>query len=185
MRKHILIFLLLAAVVCALPASCARKDAAKPVAKAVTSAPRTPGARGLVGAAAPEFSLKDLSGLQVRLADLRGKTVLLDFWATWCPPCRRALPHIQKVHDDYGPLGLEVLGINSEPPDKPRSYLARHGYTFTTLSDPGGRVTGSYGVTGIPTTVIIDESGTVSSYSVGYKTESELRGLLARAGLTK
>ena len=136
------------------------------------------------GQRAPDFTLKSLDGKEVSLSDLRGKTVLIDFWATWCPPCRRALPHIQKLHEDYRDRGLVVLGINTESPDKPIAFMKQNGYTFTTLSDPGGKVTQAYGVTGIPTTYIVDRRGMVSSVSVGLTPEADLRRALAKAGLS-
>ena len=95
------------------------------------------------------------------------------------------MPHIQKVHEDYRDQGLVVLGINyAEPAEKPRAFNKEKGYTFTTLVDPGGKVAAAYGVRGIPTTVIVDTNGIISTRTVGYKPEAELRQALARAGLT-
>ncbi len=182
MRKPSPLPLAVLTLLCVLSLSCTRGKKTDVVAKTTKPAVAT-GQNGLEGRPAPEFSLKDLDGGQVALADLRGKTVLLDFWATWCPPCRRAMPHIQKVHEEYQSLGLVVLGINYESPDKPRSFIGKHGYTFTTLSDPGRKVTDAYGVASIPTTVIIDGEGTVVKYTIGYKSETELRDALAEAGL--
>ena len=147
----------------------------------------TPGLsrQGLEGKPAPDFSLRSLEGVAVSLEALRGKPVLLDFWATWCPPCVKALPHIQAIHQEFEASGLVVLGINSEPPDKPRSFLRTNGYTFTTLTDQGGRTGAAYGVRGIPTTLVIDSDGIVRSHTVGYKTEAELRQALTLAGVGK
>ena len=172
-------------VACALTLSCAKKkqaDQASPSARHQAAA-RTAG--GLEGRPAQGFALKALDGRPVSLADLKGKTVLIDFWATWCPPCRRAMPHIQKIHEDYQDQGLVVLAISSEPPEKPRAFLEENGYTFTTLSDPGGKTGRAYGVRGIPTTLIVDIDGIVSTHTVGYKSEEELRAALAKVGLTK
>lgn len=134
---------------------------------------------------APKFALQTLDGRSISLAGLRGKTVLIDFWATWCAPCVRSMPHIQKVHEDYKDQGLVVLGINNESPEKPRSFMKKNGYTFTVLTDPGSKVARAYGVRGIPTTYIVDPQGYVVTHTVGYKPESELREALEKAGLTK
>lgn len=149
---------------CALTVSCSQKKQGKP---------------------APEFALQALDGRSISLADLRGKTVLIDFWATWCAPCVRSMPHIQKVHENYRDQGLVVLAISSEPPEEPRKFVKANGYTFTVLTDPGSKVGRAYGVRNIPTTFIVDPEGMVSTRTVGYKPEAELREALAKAGLTK
>ena len=142
---------------------------------------RPPRARG--GDLAADFALPDLSGRAYRLGSLRGRVVLLDFWASWCGPCRRSMPQIEAVHRDYGRRGLVVLGVNSEPADVASSYLRENGYSFPTLVDNGGLVGRQYGVSGIPTTVVIDSAGRVSSYLVGLHSEKDIRAAVVKAGL--
>ncbi len=138
---------------------------------------------GVLQQEAPAFALKDLDGKEVRLTSLRGKTVLIDFWASWCRPCVEALPHIQKLHEAFKEKGLVVLGINAEPAEVARKFVQEKGYTFTTLTDEGKAVWGLYGVQGIPTTLVIDKDGIVQSYTVGYRAEEDIRAALAKAGV--
>ena len=138
---------------------------------------------GVLQKEAPEFALKGLDGKEVRLTSLRGKTVLIDFWASWCRPCVEALPHIQKLHEEFKEKGLVVLGINAEPAEVARKFAQEKGYTFTTLTDEGKAVWGLYKVQGIPTTLVIDKDGIVQSYTVGYRAEEDIRAALAQAGV--
>ena len=112
-------------------------------------------------AAAPEFSLKNLSGQTVRLADYRGKIVVLDFWATWCPPCRKEIPDFVQLQKDYGEKGVQILGISVDRGGTklltPFAEKYKINYPIL-LSD--GKVDQAYGgITGIPTTFIIDQIG--------------------------
>ena len=123
-----------------------------------------------VGDAAPEFALKDLDGKEVTLASLRGKVVLLDFWATWCGPCKAAMPGIQKIHEDYAGKDVVVLGVNAmEPGDgsKARDYVQSKKYTYGCLLK-GDQLAAAYGVTGIPTLVIVGKDGKVAFAEVGF-----------------
>jgi peroxiredoxin len=131
-----------------------------------------------------DFTLKDVdSGEKVRLMDLRGKVVLLDFWATWCGPCRRELPTVEKLHRELKDKGLVVLTINDESPAKARSFVHGKKYTFPVLDDSKREVHARYHVHAIPTLVVFDKKGKMVSYSTGTKGEESLRRLLARAGL--
>lgn len=134
------------------------------------SAPRapTPSPAGLVGKDAIAFSLKDLDGNQVDLQSLKGKVVLLDFWASWCGPCVRELPHIEKLHRDFKDKGLVVLGLDNEDVEIAREFVKKNGYTFTTLVDEGREVSMKYGVSGIPQVFIIDREGKVRYHARGY-----------------
>jgi thiol-disulfide isomerase/thioredoxin len=148
-------------------------------------ATKTPAKRGaaLLGNPAANFSLPDLSGRTHSLASMRGKVVLLDFWASWCGPCRRSMPHIEALHREYGRKGLVVLGVNTESVPKAKDYLEANGITFPTLIDNGGALGRQFQVSGIPTTVLIDRAGRVSTYVVGAGSEGRLRAAVEKAGL--
>ncbi|MFM7133348.1 MAG: TlpA family protein disulfide reductase, partial [Planctomycetota bacterium] len=115
------------------------------------------------GDAAPDFKLTDLAGNEVTLASLKGKVVLLDFWATWCGPCKAAMPSMQKLHDEYGPKGVVILGVNTweQKADAAKDYMASKKFTYGCLLK-GDDLAKAYGVTGIPTLVVIGKDGTVA-----------------------
>ena len=125
-----------------------------------------------VGKSAPDFALADLEGRQVRLSDLHGKVVLLDFWGTWCGYCREALPAIEMLHRGLKDKGVVVLGVDSEASGLARQYVVKNGYTFSTLEDGKEDVVRQFHVDGWPTTIVIDREGTVTYYSSsGYEPE--------------
>ena len=136
-----------------------------------------------LGQSAHDFSLQDLKGRTFRLRNLRGKIVLLDFWASWCGPCRIDLPHIEALHDEYTREELVVLGVNGESETAARSFMEQQGYSFPSLVDQGHEVSRQYQATSLPTIVIVDEEGDIAAYLVGLQSESALRGALAKAGL--
>lgn len=137
----------------------------------------------LVGKKAINFDLTSFNGKEVNLKDLRGKVVVLDFWATWCGPCREAHPHLQKLYDEYKEDGLVVLGINSESKKKVRHYMKENGYTFTNLMDPKQKVSIDYRVNAIPSVFVINRKGVVDSHLLGYQNESAMRKAIQKAGL--
>ena len=106
------------------------------------------------------FNLVDTTGKTWRPADLRGRAVLLNFWATWCPPCRAEMPTLQQVADVYGPDKLLVLAINfKEPAARALKFVQSTGLTLPVLLDSDGRVAGQWGVNVFPTTLTIDHRG--------------------------
>lgn len=122
----------------------------------------------LVGSKAPDFKLTTLDGKTVELSKLRGKPVFIDFWATWCGPCRRALPHTQKLAEKYG-KDAHILAVNlREDADTVRGFLQNNQYTFTVPMDTDGAVATQYGVRGIPHFVLIDAEGKIQLVQVGY-----------------
>jgi thiol-disulfide isomerase/thioredoxin/outer membrane lipoprotein-sorting protein len=136
------------------------------------------------GKPAIDFTLKDLKGRPRTLKSLRGKTVLLDFWATWCGPCRLTMPQVAKVHAQYKNKGVEVMSINvGENAQKAGDYIAKNGYSFTTLLDEDRTVSTQYKVNGIPTLVVIDAKGNISDYLVGARDEAALKAALTKAGV--
>ena len=119
-----------------------------------------------IGTKAPEFVLRNLEGKEVRLSELRGKTVLLDFWATWCLPCRNAMPGTELLHRQLKDKNLIVLGIDDEDPEQQSAFLRKFGYSFSSLVDPASRVKNLYNVGGIPATVLIDGEGKIRAYEL-------------------
>ncbi len=131
----------------------------------------------LVGKPAPDFTLKDLDGKDVHLAELKGHVVVLDFWATWCPPCRAGLPYIDKLHAEFSPRGAKVFGVNEqESAPEVNKFREQTKLSLPVLFDGDGKVGGLYGVTGIPTTVVIGADGIVRKVTVGFD-ESEVEVL--------
>ena len=121
-----------------------------------------------VGDAAPDFNLTNLDGNKVTLASLKGKVVLLDFWATWCGPCKAAMPTMQKLHEAYKDKGVVILGVNTweKNADAAKDYMARKKFTYGCLLN-GDDLAKAYGLTGIPTLVIIGKDGRVAMADMG------------------
>ena len=129
----------------------------------------------LVGKLAPEFSLKDIDGREVTLASLRGKPILMDFWATWCEPCRESMPHIQTLYDQFKEKGLVVLGIDTnEPAETARKYFADQKFSFANLLGSGSDVVKNYGAEAIPRAVLIDKEGVVRYVHSGWGSGMDL-----------
>jgi peroxiredoxin len=121
-------------------------------------------ARRVTDKAAPDFSLKNLSGQNFKLSGQKGKFVLLIFITTWCPSCRSEIPHYKSIYETYGEKGLEVAMIDiQESRETVSRYASRHQIPFTILLDEKGDVSGSYGIVGVPAMVLIDRDGNVLS----------------------
>ncbi len=119
------------------------------------------------GFRAPDFAFEDLEGKVWRLSELRGKPVLLNFWATWCPPCRKEIPDLQAFHEQYGDR-IVLLGINwGEDPEDVKEFLERYGATYTNLLDRDGLFFVRYQLTGLPTSYWIDEEGIIRGMWLG------------------
>jgi len=159
-----------------------RFDPAASGAKSRTERRAEEAALSLVGSSAPNFALRDLDGREIRLSELRGKAVLLDFWGTWCGYCREALPAVELLHRASKNGELKVFGVDSEAPELARDYLAKYGYTLPSLIDSGDRAAALYHVTGWPTTVLIDRAGKVVFYEAGFDPE-KLRDALRAIGV--
>jgi cytochrome c biogenesis protein CcmG/thiol:disulfide interchange protein DsbE len=130
----------------------------------------------IVGRPAPAFDLRTLDGRRVSLADLRGSPMVLNFWASWCIPCREEAPLLTSADATYRSNGLRILGvIYQDSSENASDFMARYGQTYPGLLDPDGRTAIDYGVFGIPETFFIDRTGVVRSRQVGPLTEADLR----------
>jgi cytochrome c biogenesis protein CcmG, thiol:disulfide interchange protein DsbE len=119
---------------------------------------------------APDFELLSPNGDALRLSDLRGKPVILNLWASWCPPCKAEMPALENVHQDYEASGLVVLGVNMTYQDSAASaiqFLANEGLTFPVVMDVDGSVGRRYQMRALPTTFFIERSGIIHSMEVG------------------
>lgn len=144
-----------------------------------------PGQSGsfLLNHPAPDFELKTMDGQRVRLQDLRGKPVLLSFFASWCGPCRRELPSVVKLHEQFKEQGLEVLGVNDEGKGTARHFAEKAGLTFPILDDSNAKVNRLYHVRSIPTAFLIDKEGKVVRFLRGGRDYDSLRSALKAVGL--
>lgn len=132
---------------------------------------------------APDFTLTDLNGHSVSLASLRGKVVLISFWASWCPFCVQDMPVIDQLQKEFGKQGLVVMGINFEDTETARAFMRQHGYTFTTLVDANDQVAQLYEIEVLPTVIVIGRDGNIANRLMGAKSKSTLRDAIASAGI--
>ncbi len=130
--------------------------------------------------AGPDFALKDLDGNVVRLADLRGSVVIVDFWATWCPPCRQALPHLQAISNEYGGRGVKIVAIAMDDQGESvvRPFVAKNKLTFTMVL-PDGQVERAFGgIRSLPTTFVIGPDGKIFKKLVGFNPDTTPQTLI-------
>ncbi len=120
--------------------------------------------------AAPDFTLKSTHGDNIRLSEHRGEVVLLNFWASWCGPCRQEMPLLEGLQERYSKLGFSVVGVNVDKDSALANKLLKDiPVTFPVLLDNTGSVSESYNVSAMPTTVIIDRDGNMRYLHKGYK----------------
>jgi peroxiredoxin len=136
-----------------------------------------------LGAPAPGFELSSLSGETIQLEDYRGKIVLLNFWATWCAPCRLEMPAFQSSAEIYGDELAVVAINNAESPGDVQTFVTELGLTFDVLLDPEAEVQRLYSVRGYPTSVLIDADGIIRIQHIGLMTEDQLEGYLQELGI--
>jgi thiol-disulfide isomerase/thioredoxin len=141
---------------------------------------------GMVGKPAPELSLPVAAngerGTQMTLADLKGRPVLLDFWASTCGPCAVEAPIVDRISRRFEKKGLVVLGVNvSDPPEIVRAYTAQKGLSYRMVLDPSGDVSSRYGVRAIPSLVVIDKQGNVLTFLTGMVDEAALSDIVTAA----
>jgi len=138
----------------------------------------------LVGSPAPEIVLKDLQGRDVKLSDLRGKVVLVNFWATWCKPCKEEMPAMQASYDKLRDKGFVVLAVNElEDTARVAEHIRTHGHTFEVVMDHNNQVANMYGVVGLPASFLIDPQGIVRERISGsLLTESRIEEMVKKYG---
>ncbi len=146
--------------------------------------PNQPKAADLSGQPAKDFALPDLDGKVHKLSEHKGSVVLLDFWATWCGPCRMTMPLVDKLEREYRARGLVVYSINlREDRDKALAYIRKQGYGMTTLLDTTGTTADAYQVNGIPALFVIGKDGRIATQMVGVQQEEDLRDAIEEAGV--
>jgi thiol-disulfide isomerase/thioredoxin len=119
--------------------------------------------------AAPEVVFHRADGEQVRVSDFKGKVLLVDFWASWCVPCKASFPALDAIYREYQPRGVEVLAVNlDEDRRHADGFLAAHPHRMPVMFDPKGVTPEAFGVKGMPTSYVIDRAGSIRFIHVGY-----------------
>jgi peroxiredoxin len=138
-----------------------------------------------VSGVAPDFALQSRDGETVSLAQLRGQVVMINFWATWCGPCREEMPHLEALHQRYAALGFTLLGVNvEENSEDAEEWLEETPVSFSILFDPENYVSELYDVVAMPSTVLVDRQGNLRfshhGYQPGYENEyqTQIRALI-------
>lgn len=190
MNKNLLSFAILALAVVILVVNILKPDSTESEKK--TTAPSEeisgeediPGAKLSAlreGAEAPDFELNTLEGETVKLSDYRGKKVILNFWATWCPPCKAEMPHMQKFYEENKDKGVEILAVNLTNMDKGveevKTFVKENGLTFPIPLDEEGNAGTTYQAFTIPTSYILDENGVITKKIVGPMDENMMKEL--------
>jgi peroxiredoxin len=119
------------------------------------------------GRPAPDFSLRSLDGQTYRLSELRGKVVVLNFWATWCLPCRVEIPLLKSLHSELEKDGLLILGLTQEPVEQVASFVQENGMNYPVILDDRSEAADAYGIMGYPTVVVVNRDGKIHSYTTG------------------
>jgi len=156
-------FIMLVVSVCLLgfAVSACKDDSVKDPQAAVT--------RELTGQAAPDFTAMNMAGEQIQLSQLRGQVVVLNFWASWCPPCREEMPSMERLYQAFRDKGMVLLAVNVEENgrDAVKEFISKRNYSFPLLLDEDAAIQNSYGVFRFPETFIIDQNGTVVEKIIG------------------
>jgi len=130
-----------------------------------------------------DFTLTELSGKIWTLKEQRGKVVVLNFWATWCPPCRKEMPDLETLYQQFKDQGLVILAISDEDTGKVKPFIAQQKVTYPILLDPGRKVNELFQIEGIPKTFVYDRTGKLVAQSIDMRTRRQFLEMLAQAGL--
>ncbi len=130
-----------------------------------------------------DFTLTDLEGKSWSLQALHGKVVLVNFWATWCPPCRKEMPDLDKLYQEFKDQGLLILAISDEEISKVQPFIAEHHYTYPILLDPGSKVHKLFVVEGIPKSFVYGRDGKLVAEAIDMRTRGQFLGMLSQAGI--
>jgi peroxiredoxin len=130
-----------------------------------------------------DFTISDVKGVRWSMKELRGKVVLVNFWATWCPPCRREMPDMEALYERFASRGLVILAISDEPADKVQPFIAERNFTYPILLDPGGKVQQLFDIQGIPKSFVYDRDGKLVAQAIDRRTERQFLAMLKEAGL--
>jgi len=129
------------------------------------------------------FTLTDLHGKTWTLKDLRGEVVLVNFWATWCPPCQKEMPDLEALYKEFRHQHFVILAISDEDADKVRPFLSERKITYPVMLDPDRKVFNAFQVEGIPKSFVYDRDGKLVAQSIDMRTQRQFREMLAQAGL--
>jgi len=131
---------------------------------------------------APDFQLQNVDGQTVSLSNLQGEPVLINFWATWCPPCCSEMPYIQEVYEEWTDKGLVVLAVNiGESSSKVEEFMQSYNLSFTVLLDTKQATAQKYNITGIPTTFFIDKDGIIQDRLIGaFQNKTQIENRLSK-----
>lgn len=136
-----------------------------------------------LGQAAADFTLSDINRGQLRLGELRGKVVVIDFFASWCDPCKRELPELEKLHRELSPSGVTFLGINIDREAANASDMVkRFGLTFRVLLDPEGKVAELYDPPKMPSSYVVDKAGLLRFMNAGFDGAADIARLRKQIG---
>ncbi len=130
-----------------------------------------------------DFRLTDLQGKTWELKNLRGKVVLVNFWATWCPPCRKEMPDLEALYQRFGSQGLVILAISDEEQGKVAPFIADYKISYPVLLDPGRKVNDLFQVDGLPKSLVYDREGKLVAQSMDMRTRTQFLQMLGAAGL--
>jgi peroxiredoxin len=130
-----------------------------------------------------DFTLTDVEGKSWSLQALHGKVVLVNFWATWCPPCRKEMPDLDKLYQEFKDQDLLILAISDEEISKVHPFIAEHHYSYPILLDPGSKVHKLFVVEGIPKSFVYDRNGKLVAEAVDMRTRGQFLAMLAQAGV--
>ena len=130
-----------------------------------------------------DFTLTDLQGKTWKLSDLHGKVVLVNFWATWCPPCRKEMPDLNVLYNRFKDQGFVILAISDEEADKVQPFIAERNISYPVMLDPGRKVNELFEVEGIPKSFVYNREGKLVAQSIDMRTQKQFLEMLAQAGL--